>query len=213
MSALVCEMSPTQVAHGRAMQLLERYGVLTRETALGEGIAGGFAGVYPVLKELEERGTIRRGYFVAGLGAAQFALGGAVERIRSVRGEPNRSSCSADGILVMAASDPAQPYGASLRWPHSEGRPSRGAGALVVIGDGELLAFVERGAKTLTVFDAGERDRRWAAGLAEVVRTGRRSSLSISKVNAISARESLHGEVLKEAGFVEGYKGLVMRQR
>src|SRR5207253_10766223 len=79
--------SPTETAHARAMQLLERYGVLTREAALGEGLEGGFAGVYPVLKALEERGRVRRGYFVAGLGAAQFALPGAVDRLRSFRSD------------------------------------------------------------------------------------------------------------------------------
>src|SRR5206468_8095749 len=93
----------TEAAHARALQLLERYGVLTREAALGEGAEGGFADVYPVLKALEERGQVRRGYFVAGLGAAQFALPGAVDRLRSFR-EPG------DGVQVLAATDPAQPY-------------------------------------------------------------------------------------------------------
>jgi ATP-dependent Lhr-like helicase len=94
--------SPTEAAHTRALQLLERYGVLTREAALGEGLEGGFAGVYPVLKALEERGRVRRGYFVAGLGAAQFALPGAVDRLRAHR-EPG------DSVCVLAATDPAQP--------------------------------------------------------------------------------------------------------
>src|SRR5690606_25503289 len=124
--------SPTEAAHARALQLLERYGVLTREAALGEGAEGGFAGVYPVLKALEERGQVRRGYFVAGLGAAQFAVAGAVDRLRAER-EPDED----DQPFVLAATDPAQPFGAALPWPESEGRPARAAGALVVLAAGE----------------------------------------------------------------------------
>ncbi|MCB1039577.1 MAG: DEAD/DEAH box helicase, partial [Acidimicrobiales bacterium] len=167
--------SPTEVSHARAMQLLERYGVLTREAALGEGIVGGFAGVYPVLKALEERGTVRRGYFVAGLGAAQFAVPGAVDRLRSVR-EPRRSDAlgGADGrggrdpddVVVLAATDPAQPYGAALGWPACDGRPSRAAGALVVLVDGEAAVYLERGGRSLLTFPAALADDRWASALA-----------------------------------------------
>ena len=96
--------------------MLDRYGVLTRETALAEGVSGGFAGVYPVLKALEERGEVRRGYFVAGLGAAQFALPGAVDRLRAVRQVEQ-----AEAPIVLAATDPAQPYGAAVAWPESSG--------------------------------------------------------------------------------------------
>ncbi|MDE0495294.1 MAG: DEAD/DEAH box helicase, partial [Acidimicrobiaceae bacterium] len=103
--------TPTESVLARAHQLLDRYGVVTRETALGEGIDGGFAGVYPVLKALEERGETRRGYFVAGLGAAQFALPGAVDRLRGAR-TPEPDSAP----VVLAATDPAQPYGAALAW-------------------------------------------------------------------------------------------------
>src|SRR3546814_3324474 len=99
---------PTEAAHARALQLLERYGVLTREAALGEGAEGGFAGVYPVLKALEERGQVRRGYFVSGLGAAQFAVSGAVARLRAERASPGGAP------FVLAAPAPAQPFGASI---------------------------------------------------------------------------------------------------
>ncbi|MCU1369753.1 MAG: putative ATP-dependent helicase [Ilumatobacteraceae bacterium] len=212
----------TEVVHARAMQLLERYGVLTREAALGEGIVGGFAGVYPVLKALEERGTIRRGYFVAGLGAAQFAVPGAVDRLRSAR-EPRRTDAldGADGrggrdpadLVVLAATDPAQPYGASLPWPPTDGRPARSAGALVVLVDGEAAAYVEKGGRSLLTFPAAVVDGRWPEALAALVRTGQRRSLEIAKIDGGPARESPHADTLRAAGFGDGYKGLVLRSR
>jgi ATP-dependent Lhr-like helicase len=214
--------SSTEVAHARAMALLDRYGVLTREAALGEGIVGGFAGVYPVLKALEERGAIRRGYFVAGLGAAQFAVPGAVDRLRSAR-EPRRADAlgGADGrggsdpadLVVLAATDPAQPYGASLPWPPTDGRPARSAGALVVLVDGEAAAYVEKGGRSLLTFPAAVVDGRWPDALAALVRRGQRRSLEIAKIDGAPARESPHADLLRGAGFTDGYKGLVLRHR
>ena len=193
--------SPTEAAHLKALQLLERYGVLTREAALGEGSEGGFAGVYPVLKALEERGRVRRGYFVAGLGAAQFSLPGAVDRLRSFR-EPG------DAVHVLAATDPAQPYGAALPWPESSGRPARAAGAHVVLVDGALAAYLERGSHSVVTF----RVDGWAAALRGLVDSGRKRSLEIRKVDGQPVRE-VEGAVdeLHAAGFVDGYKGLVYR--
>ncbi|MCU1499883.1 MAG: putative ATP-dependent helicase [Acidimicrobiales bacterium] len=214
--------TPTEVAHARASQLLERYGVLTREAALGEGIEGGFAGVYPVLKAMEERGTVRRGYFVAGLGAAQFALPGAVDRLRSARdarqadalaGLDGRGGSDRDDVVVLAATDPAQPYGASLPWPPTDGRPARAAGALVVLVDGEAAVYVERGGRSLLTFPAAVVDGRWAGALASVVSSGRRRSLEIAKVDGAPARESGLADTLRAAGFGDGYKGLVLRSR
>jgi ATP-dependent Lhr-like helicase len=214
--------TPTEVAHARAFQLLERYGVLTREAALGEGIEGGFAGVYPVLKALEERGAVRRGYFVAGLGAAQFALPGAVDRIRSARtprrtdalgGADGRGGGDADDVVVLAATDPAQPYGAALPWPPTDGRPGRSAGALVVLVDGEAAVYVERGGRSLLTFPAAVVDGRWPEALARVVRSARRRSFEIAKIDGAPARESAHADALRAAGFADGYKGLVLRSR
>ena len=214
--------TPTQVAHARATQLLERYGVLTREAALGEGIEGGFAGVYPVLKALEERGNVRRGYFVAGLGAAQFALPGAVDRLRSARdarqvdalgSRDGRGGTDRDDVVVLAATDPAQPYGASLPWPPTDGRPARAAGALVVIVDGEAAVYVERGGRSLLSFPAALVDPRWSGALAQVVRSGRRRSLELAKVDGAPSRESNHADTLRAAGFTDGYKGLILRSR
>ena len=174
---------------------------MTREAALGEGLEGGFAGVYPVLKALEERGRVRRGYFVAGLGAAQFALPGAVDRLRSHR-EPG------DCVHVLAATDPAQPYGAALPWPESNGRPARAAGAHVVIIDGELAAYLERGGHSVSTFGVDG----WTTALHQLVDRGRYRSLEIRKVNGESVRDDEDAVAqLHAAGFVDGYKGLVYR--
>jgi ATP-dependent Lhr-like helicase len=200
----------TEAAHARALQLLERYGVLTREAALGEGAEGGFAGVYPVLKALEERGQVRRGYFVAGLGAAQCAVPGAVDRLRRERdGEDEPAP------VVLAATDPAQPFGAAIPWPESEGRPARAAGALVVLGGGTALAYLERGAHKVLRFPAASDDHRWVAALGDLVDTGRFRSLEIRAIDG----EDVHGatadvlDALRAAGFQQGYKGWIKRSR
>jgi len=190
--------TPTAAAHARAIQLLERYGVLTREAALGEGNQGGFAGVYPVLKALEDQGKVRRGYFVAGLGAAQFALSGAVDRLR------RRSDD--DEPIVMAATDPAQPFGASLPWPECAGRPSRSAGALVVLDDGEPVVFIDRGGKSLISFPAARDNTNWASALAQTVDAGR-TRLEIAKIDGEPSADSALTERLAAAGFTRGYRG------
>ncbi|PLS75287.1 MAG: hypothetical protein CYG61_08000 [Actinobacteria bacterium] len=147
--------SPTEAATALAGALLERHGVLTREAVRGEGVPGGFAGVYPVLRAMEEGGRIRRGYFVAGLGGAQFALPGAVDRLRAARftepGEESgaRAPLSSPGTpgLVLGATDPANPFGLCLPWPVPG--PKRMAGAHVVLVDGTPCLYAERGAKRL----------------------------------------------------------------
>jgi ATP-dependent helicase Lhr and Lhr-like helicase len=194
----------TEAAHARASQLLERYGVLTREAALGEGAEGGFAGVYPVLKALEDRGQVRRGYFVAGLGGAQFALPGAVDRLRASR--------DGAGPVVLAAADPAHPYGAALPWPETAGRPARGAGAFVVLVDGELAVFCERGGKSLVTFPATLQLPDWPQALQGLVKDGRLRKLEIARIDGDPVAE--HPDLaarLKEAGFTDGYRGLTFR--
>ncbi len=199
--------APTEAAHAQAMQLLERYGVLTREAVLAEGVEGGFAGVYPVLKALEERGHVRRGYFVAGLGAAQFALPGAVDRLRG-----SREHDEADLVpVVLAATDPAQPYGAALGWPVSAGRPARSAGAFVVQVGGEPAAYLERGGHTLVTFPASLAHPHWADALVRLVKDGRVRKLEITRIDGAPPAESPAAEQLRAAGFVEGYKGLLLR--
>ncbi len=140
--------------------------------------------VYPVLKALEERGHVRRGYFVAGLGGAQFALPGAVDRLRATRevDQGDVSSGPDPDIVVLAATDPAQPYGAALPWPESSGRPARAAGAVVVLAGGAPVAYLERGGRSLVVFPAAEHHPRWAAAVAGLVGTGR-SRLELARID------------------------------
>jgi ATP-dependent Lhr-like helicase len=186
------------------MQLLERHGVLTREAALAEGAPGGYAGVYGVLRALEESGKARRGYFVDGLGAAQFALPGAVDRLRDLReerGEP---------LVALAAADPAQPYGAALPWPWTAGRPARAAGAYMVLAGGEPAAFLERGARSLLTFERG-RDAPWPDALVRLVKDGRIRRIELSRIDGDPAGGSPFADALREAGFADGYRGLVLR--
>jgi ATP-dependent Lhr-like helicase len=195
----------TEAAHAQALQLLERHGVVTREAALAEGVVGGYASVYPVLKVLEERGRARRGYFVAGLGAAQFALPGAVDRLRAERNS---------GVVVLAATDPAQPYGAALAWPQRSGseggRAVRSASARVVLADGRPLAWHDRSSHHLVTFPATSDDVRWAEALAGLVRNGVERSLEVRKVDGGHLTPPVIA-ALKAAGFSDGYRGLVVR--
>ncbi|MEM8906039.1 MAG: hypothetical protein AAGF02_20240 [Actinomycetota bacterium] len=198
--------TPTELAHARALQLLERHGVLTREAALAEGVEGGFAGVYGVLGALEERGQLRRGYFVAGLGAAQFALPGAVDRVRAHR------EVDGDGtVLALAAVDPAQPYGAALAWPETSGRPSRSAGAYVVLVDGQAHAYLERGGRSVVTFPGAVDDDRWIGALQALVKDGQLRQVEARKIDGEPWDESPVTERLLDHGFQPGYQGPVFR--
>jgi ATP-dependent Lhr-like helicase len=202
--------STTERLHGRARSLLERFGVVTREAVLAEGGAGGFAAVYGVLKAMEETGAVRRGYFVAGLGAAQFALPGAVDRLRDLRGEPvDDPDRPRPAPVVLAATDPANPYGAALAWPASTGRPSRTAGAHLVLVDGEPAVWVERGGRRLVTFPTAALTDAWLGGLLALVDDGRVSRLVVEQVDGEAAATSPFGPTLRGAGFREGYRGLV----
>jgi ATP-dependent Lhr-like helicase len=193
---------PTAWAHARAAQLLDRFGVVTREVALSEGTPGGYAGIYPVLRAMEDSGRVRRGYFVAGQGAAQFAMPGAVDRLRAARGGDA-------GTLVLAAADPAQPYGAAIPWPEAAGRPSRAAGAFVVLADGRPAAFLERGARSLLTF--GAVPDAWVDGLASLVKDGRLRRIELGRIDGEPASGHPTAGALQAAGFVEGYRGLTLR--
>ncbi len=202
----------TEAAHAQALQFLERFGVVTREAVLAEGVQGGYASVYGVLKVLEERGRTRRGYFVAGLGAAQFALPGAVDRLRASRERADRElgSDRAPAPLVLASTDPAQPYGAALPWPVTDGRPARTASSLVVLHEGVPMVWFDRRSHHVVVFPSGAADPVWAAALASLVSTGRERSVEVRKVDGGPVPDHV-ASGLRDAGFADGYRGLVLR--
>jgi ATP-dependent Lhr-like helicase len=226
-------------AHALALTLLERHGVLTRGAVAAERIPGGFAAVYPVLRAMEEAGQCRRGYFVEGLGAAQFALPGAVDRMRALVG--GAGGVWGDGqspqergvpggrppglaLVLLAAADPAQPYGAALPWPERPGetptshRPGRKAGALVVLADGSLVLYVERGGKTLLSWtDDPDLLRPSAVALASAVRDGALGRLTVERADglAVGHRADAEGtplaQALEAAGFRPTPRGLRLR--
>jgi ATP-dependent Lhr-like helicase len=209
-------VTPTERLHAQALALLERHGVLTREAVAAEGVEGGFAGVYPILRAMEEAGRIRRGYFVDGLGAAQFALAGALDRLRAVRDGDEGSRTPT--VHLLAAADPANPYGAALAWPRrgdDDRRPfQRAAGAYVVLVDGVAALYLERGGSTLqTLPAADDPDVRRAAldGLQHLVIGGRFREVVIRKIDGVDVATSAWRPVLLEAGFSAGYRGLTMR--
>ena len=206
--------APTEVAHAQALQMLERHGVVTREAVLGESTVGGFAAVYSVLKTMEERGQVRRGYFVDGLGAAQFALPGAVDRLRDSREvhDPDLHPESVPAPLVLASTDPAQPYGSTIAWPDTSGRPMRNAGSVVVLAQGVPLVWLDVRAHHLVMFTAGLSDPSWGDALASLVKDGRRRGLEVRKIDGDAPRaDSAPVEVLRRSGFSEGYRGYTLQ--
>src|SRR5215218_18356 len=191
--------------------LLERQGIVTRDGVRAEGITGGYSAVYGELKALETLGLARRGYFVEGLGGAQFALGGAVERIRELRPKEGEAA----DALVLAAADPAQPYGAALPWPkRADGRAARVAGAYVILLGGDAALFVERGGRTLVPLRDPDPDwlRPALAALVEHVK-GRRGAkrLAIERFDGEPVGETDVMPLLIEAGFVAGPRRAVLR--
>jgi ATP-dependent Lhr-like helicase len=210
-------LSPTERMHQLALALLDRHGVLVRESVMAEGLEGGFSAVYPMLRALEEAGRIRRGYFVAGLGAAQFALAGALDRLRAVR-EPAGSTEDA-GVHLLAAADPANPYGAAVPWPRrgeADRRPlQRAAGAFVVLVDGIAALYLDRGGTSLQTLPAFDDPAVAAAALGALhglLADGRLRDLVVSRVDGEPAGRSPWSETLVRAGFTQGYRGLVMRR-
>jgi ATP-dependent Lhr-like helicase len=200
--------------------LLDRYGVVTRGSIAAERISGGFSTVYPVLKAAEESGQVRRGYFVEGLGAAQFALPGAVERLRGSSRLTADATAPRSPALVLAATDPANPYGAALPWPvrapTADGRrghqPARKAGALVVLVDGTCVLYVERGGRTLLSFVGDPATLQPAAdALALAVRDGALGRLAVERADGIPVAASTLGEALEAAGFRPTPRGLRLR--
>ncbi len=246
----------TMRAHALALTLLERHGVVTRGAVAAERIPGGFAAVYPVLRAMEETGQCRRGYFVEGLGGAQFALPGAVDRMRALAAAgpapaPDPASDLAAGpgaggadpwqvhdfpgafpgaadprpaedprrAVVLAAADPAQPYGAALGWPArpdetaTSHRPGRKAGAVVVLFGGELVLYVERGGKTLLTWtDDPVALDPCARALATAVRDGALGRITVEKADgSMAGLDSPLTRALEAAGFRHTPRGLRLR--
>ena len=250
----------TMRAHALALTLLERHGIVTRGAVAAERVPGGFAAVYPVLRAMEETGQCRRGYFVEGLGAAQFALPGAVDRMRAMAGdlvtpaapaqaapdpaewetpgewdvpaqrEPHGLATAADWNqppsrpapavrpVVLAAADPAQPYGAALPWPQRPDdsatghKPGRKAGALVILANGMLTLYVERGGKTLLSWtDDPALLEPCAAALAAAVREGALGRMTVEKTDGETVRDTPLARALQSAGFRPTPRGLRLR--
>ncbi|MGO4692239.1 Lhr family ATP-dependent helicase [Glaciibacter sp. 2TAF33] len=217
--------SATRRAHALGETLLERYGVVTRGSVVSEGVVGGFALVYRTLSGFEELGRCRRGYFVEGLGAAQFATAGTIDRLRSFTVSEfngNRTDAAVQGsateptVVTLAATDPANPFGAMLPWPAMpEGtshRPGRKAGALVVVDDGGLVLYIERGGKTIIAF-TGEQSALEAAAqsVGRIVTGGGVRKLSVETVNGTFIIGTPLGAALQTAGFTATPQGLRLR--
>ncbi len=204
--------APDERRRALAELLVERHGVLTRSGTLAEGVPGGYAAVYPALADLETLGLCRRGYFVEGLGGAQFASPGAVERLRDLRDPPPDAP---PHVLVLGAADPAQPYGASIPWPPREGArsPARVFGAVVVLADGAPALYLERGGRSLLSFPATDdrvRDAALAA-LAGWILADRRRRAAIERVDGEPVFGSPLEGPLAAAGFRADLRAMVLR--
>ncbi len=223
------DTDPTRRAHATAERLLDRHGVVIRGAVVSERVPGGFAAVYKVLSAFEDSGRCRRGYFVDGLGAAQFGTAGAIDRLRTFGELPSDAKPAA---VTLAATDPANPYGAALPWPEREAaaegadsadlpgterghRPGRKAGALVVLVDGALSLYVERGGRTLLTWtDDPDLLTPAAASLADAARRGSLGRLTVEKADGaplLGAGSTPLREALQDAGFVSTPRGLRLR--
>jgi ATP-dependent Lhr-like helicase len=200
-------------ATATASLLLDRYGVVTRGAVQSEGVPGGFAQAYRVLAGFEEAGHCRRGYVIEKLGAAQFAASTTVDRLREFAALPDPPPLR---TVTLAATDPANPYGAALAWPALEGvghRPGRKAGALVVLVDGALALYLERGGKSALAFT--DDDAVLTAAARDLVATARGrhlDTLTIEQVNGVFVYGTPVGQALRDAGFVESPRGLTLRR-
>ncbi|MEU3304789.1 ATP-dependent helicase [Streptomyces sp. NPDC006678] len=213
------EPDPTHRAHALARTLLDRHGVVTRGAVAAEGVEGGFSATYRILSAFEDSGQARRGYVVEGLGAAQFAMDGAVDRLRAASTARDRADAhTAPRAVVLAAADPANAYGAALPWPEpptgAGHKPGRKAGSLVVLVDGELTLYMERGGKTLLSWPT-EPDapplRAAAESLAAAARAGTLGTVTVERINGTAALTSPLARPLEESGFHATPRGLRIR--
>jgi ATP-dependent Lhr-like helicase len=210
-SLLAEKPDPTERAHARALVLLERHGVVSRDVVSQELLPGGFAAVYPVLQAMEESGRLRRGHFVQGLSGAQFAFAGVVDRLRDERERSSRAE-----VTLLAATDPASPYGATLPWPaprrSAAGSARRAAGASVVCIRGEPVLYLEAGGRRVLTFDRAADSALLSEALAALrdLTRIRRRGLRVERVDGEPARESSSADLFLRAGFRLEYKGLVL---
>ncbi|MFH8489831.1 ATP-dependent helicase [Streptomyces longisporoflavus] len=229
------EPDPTLRAHALARTLLDRHGVVTRGAVAAEGVEGGFSATYRVLSAFEDSGQARRGYVVEGLGAAQFAMDGAVDRLRAAANARERTDSASSAMnysprssdnqaLVLAAADPANAYGAALPWPDpptdAGHKPGRKAGSLVVLVDGELTLYMERGGKSLLAWPSAPEDvpatedarlQMAAEALASAARAGSLGTVTVERVNGSSSLTSPFAPLLEGAGFHATPRGLRLR--
>ena len=204
------EPTATERAHAWAVSLLERHGVVTREAIRTEGLPGGFSAIYPVLQAMEDGGRVRRGWFVDGMGGAQFALPGAVDRLRAARRSTDEPT-----VRALAATDPANPYGALLPWPDRGDQPGAGprrsAGATVVLADGQPVLFIDKGGRSLLTFPAASEERLLLpalAALSSLRRSDRKRLVRIERVDGEGVRQSSLKEAMGRVGFVEDHRGM-----
>jgi ATP-dependent Lhr-like helicase len=209
-------ISPTEWSTATARQLLSRYGVITRDVAAAEGIAGGFGAVYDVLKALEDAGRIRRGYFVGGVGATQFALPGALDLLRTLKDAPEVPE-----VLLLAATDPANPYGTMLPWttgpaPADAGRRmTRSVGAVVLLVNGALAGYISRGGRQVQLLlpdDEPSRTTTARAVAGRLAALGRDAGLLLAEIDGVPAPEHPVAPFLIEAGFYASAMGFMMRR-
>ncbi|MFE0132218.1 ATP-dependent helicase [Streptomyces sp. NPDC059037] len=229
------EPDPTLRAHALARTLLDRHGVVTRGAVAAEGVEGGFSATYRVLSAFEDSGQARRGYVVEGLGAAQFAMDGAVDRLRATANARDRADSSPSSMgyaprasesqaVVLAAADPANAYGAALPWPEPPSdaghKPGRKAGSLVVLIDGELTLYMERGGKTLLAWPSAPDDtpptedprlHPAAEALAGAAKAGSLGTVTVERINGAAALTSPFAPLLEGAGFHATPRGLRLR--
>ncbi|MEU7017854.1 DEAD/DEAH box helicase [Streptomyces sp. NPDC046385] len=214
------EPEPTHRAHALARTLLDRHGVVTRGAVAAEGVEGGFSATYRILSAFEDSGQARRGYVVEGLGAAQFAMDGAVDRLRAAANARDRGAEEGAGprAVVLAAADPANAYGAALSWPEpptgAGHKPGRKAGAMVVLVDGELTLYMERGGKTLLSWPADPDSpalRAAAEALAAAATAGSLGTVTVERINGATALTSPLSRPLETAGFHATPRGLRLR--
>ena len=215
--------NPTQQTVARTRLLLDRYGIVSRDCLGNEDFPGGFGPIYKVLREMEEQGRVRRGYFVDGLAGAQFAYAGAVDRLRAGRDrvEERDHAVEQQDVQLLSAMDPANPFGSLVSWPEvaepEQGKPRRVAGAWVVLARGRPVLYVAARGKRVFTFPGTLRVEEGAleaalAALRQLPRSALRGQFVVEQIDGHPPRESPHLEAFRSAGFSNDYRGLILTE-